>query len=277
MKHGKTMTAAEAGPRGEKVRSDACVRVEPETSGKVVVTVRGKVASLYGDAITAQMTEGCAALGVEHARVIVDDGGALPFVLAARLEAAVRRAECGTPNAEFLLARRPGNRGPSEKGRHRRTRLYVPGGRPNFMANAHLHAPDGVILDLEDSVAPAEKDAARVMVRCALRSLDWGDAERMVRINPLPGGIRDLPFAVGHGAQMILIPKVESAAQVEEVAAECARLAHGCGEGAPWILPILESAAGVLAAAEIAAAHTTVAAVTIGLEDYTADIGAQRT
>jgi citrate lyase subunit beta/citryl-CoA lyase len=143
------------------------------------------------------------------------------------------------------------------------------------MLNAALHRPDGVILDFEDSVAPAEKDAARPLVRNALRTLDWRGAERMVRINQLPAGLEDLPFVVGHGAQLILIPKVESPQQVVAVAEEAARLAGVARP--PWLMPILESARGVLAAADIAGAHPTVCALTIGLEDFTADIGAART
>jgi citrate lyase subunit beta/citryl-CoA lyase len=97
----------------------------------------------------------------------------------------------------------------------------------------------------------------------------------MVRINQLPDGLVDLPFVVGHGAQLVLIPKVESAAQVVAVAEECAHLAGD--EDPPWLMPILESAAGVLDAGAIARAHPAVVALTIGLEDYSADIGAART
>jgi citrate lyase subunit beta/citryl-CoA lyase len=98
---------------------------------------------------------------------------------------------------------RPENERPSPRERLRRSRLYLPGSQPKFLINAALHRPDGVILDLEDSVAPSDKAAARVLVRNALRFLDWGDAERMVRINPLPAGLADPAYVVGHGAQMI--------------------------------------------------------------------------
>ncbi|MBZ0269908.1 CoA ester lyase, partial [bacterium] len=178
-------------------------------------------------------------------------------------------------SAALLPDALPGNRGPSPRDRFRRSRLYLPGAAPKFLINAGLYAADGVILDLEDSVAPPEKAAARVLVRNALRFLDWGGAERMVRINQLPDGLADLPFVVGHGAQLVLIPKVESAAQVVAVAEECARLAGD--EPPPWLMPILESGRGVLDADVIARSHPTVVALTIGLEDYTADIGAART
>ena len=76
------------------------------------------------------------------------------------------------------------------------------------MLNAGLHGPDGVILDLEDSVAPTQKEAARYVVRNVLRSVDFFGAERMVRINQGQLGLDDLPFLVPHNVHIILIPEV---------------------------------------------------------------------
>jgi citrate lyase subunit beta/citryl-CoA lyase len=267
------MKEGEAGPRGADVRSDAWVRVEERSSGGVEIRLTSKVGSLYGAAIRRQVEAGCRALGVAHALVEIEDQGALPFVLDARLEAAVRAL--GGRRGELLPEMHPGNGAPSERERLRRSRLYLPGTTPKYMINAALHRPDGVILDLEDSVPFAAKPASRVLVRNALRFLDWGACERMVRINQLPAGLEDLPFVVGHGAQVILVPKVEEAAQVVAVAEEAARLAGS--SPSPWLMPILESAAGVLHAEAIARAHPSVVALTIGLEDYAADIGAART
>jgi citrate lyase subunit beta/citryl-CoA lyase len=266
--------AAETGPRGPEVRSDAWVRVEPRASGGLEIALTSKVGSLYGPAIRRQAEAAVRTLGITDARVEIEDQGALPFVLDARLEAAAR-ALGGAPPAEVLPELHPGNRASSERERLRRSRLYLPGTTPKYMINAALHRPDGVILDLEDSVPFAEKPAARVLVRNALRFLDWGSCERMVRINQLPAGLEDLPFLVGHGVQVVLIPKVEDASQVVAVAEEAARLARG--GPSPWLMPILESAAGVQRAEAIARAHPSVVALTIGLEDYTADIGAART
>ena len=83
-------------------------------------------------------------------------------------------------------------RRPRQRDRLRRSRLYLPGNEPKYFINAGLHGPDAVILDLEDSVHYAEKDAARLLVRNALRAVDFGAAERMVRINQLPLGLADL-------------------------------------------------------------------------------------
>jgi citrate lyase subunit beta/citryl-CoA lyase len=159
----------------------------------------------------------------------------------------------------------------------RRSRLYLPGNTPKFMLNAGLHGPDGVILDLEDSVAPARKPEARLLVRNALRCVNFRDAEVMVRINQLPLGLDDLDEIVPEGPEMILIPKVEAADQVREVEERCRTLAGQTGTHVPLLMPILESARGILLALEIASASPLVAALTIGLEDYTADLGVERT
>ncbi len=146
------------------------------------------------------------------------------------------------------------------------------------MVNAGLHGADGVILDLEDSVHPAEKDAARLLVRNALRTIDFGGAERMVRINQLPLGLADLDAIVPEGADLVLIPKVESREEVREVAARIATVSRRVRRRAPvWLMPILESALGIENAFAIARAHPTVVALTIGLEDYTADLGVVKT
>ncbi len=263
----------EAGDQGPRVRSDCWIAVELRGDGGVEVELRSKVAGLYGRSIRELIAHGCAALDVAHARVEVQDQGALPFVLAARLETAVRRARPDL-TAEFLLPRSSRDSGRSTRERLRRSRLYLPGTQPKLLINAGLHRPDGVILDLEDAVAPAEKDAARVLVRNALRAVDFHGAERMVRINQGDMGLADLPWVVGHGVHVILIPKVEHPEQVTAVAGRIAELAP---DREVFLMPIIESALGAWRAYEIAAAHPAVVALAIGLEDYTADIGAQRT
>ena len=267
---------AEAGRRGPEVRSDCWVGVVPRRSGGRKVAVESRVESMYGAAIRSQIDEGLAALGIAHAQVEVKDAGALPFVLMARLEAAVRRAYGPDPERCWLPEAIPAARRPGVRERFRRSRLYLPGSEPKFAVNAGLHGADGIILDLEDSVAPAEKDAARILVRNALRALDFGSAERMVRINQLPLGFDDLDAVIPENVQMILIPKCESPQQVQDVDAKIRRIQGERGQPV-FLMPILESALGVLYAFEIATASVNVVALTIGLEDYTADIGTQRT
>jgi citrate lyase subunit beta/citryl-CoA lyase len=150
------------------------------------------------------------------------------------------------------------------------------------MINAGLHGADGLILDLEDSVHYAEKDAARLLVRDALRAVDFGAAERMVRINQLPLGLEDLRLIVPEHPDVILIPKVETAAQVVEVDRALSEILARPGAGPVaarplWLMPIVESALGIENALAIATASPRVAALTIGLEDYTADLGVVKT
>jgi citrate lyase subunit beta/citryl-CoA lyase len=149
---------------------------------------------------------------------------------------------------------------------------------PKFFPNAGLHRPDMIVLDLEDSVAPEEKDAARLLVRNALRSLDFFTAERGVRINQGKMGIEDLFQVVPQMPDVILIPKCESADTVRSIATELDGLERKHHlPGQTLLLPIIESALGVVHAYAIASASSRICAVAIGLEDYTADIGVERT
>ena len=267
----------EAGRRGEKVRSDCWVRVEPKTRGGLKLSVRTKVEAMYGDAVRATCTKALEALGVKHAAVTVEDFGALDFVLMARVEAAVKRAGLGEGRA-CLPEPGPGFGAKAVRERFRRSRLYLPGNEPKFFLNAALHEPDGVILDLEDSVAPAEKDAARLLVRNALRAVDFGSCERTVRINQGERGLWDVEAVVPQNVHLLLIPKVESAEQVRAVDERAEKIRKSSGLKAPvHLMPIIESALGCFHALEIAKASPRVVALTIGLEDYTADLGAPRT
>ncbi len=267
----------QAGRRGDRVRSDCWIAVSPRESGGITISLKSKVESMYGDSIRKLIEDGLEVLGVGHADVEIVDAGALPFVIAARLEAAVKRVLPDTA-AEFLPEAKPFTKYGTTRDRFRRSRLYLPGDQSKLMLNAGLHGPDAVILDLEDSVAPGEKDAARFVVRNALRSVDFFGAERMVRINQLPAGLEDLRYLVPHNVHLILIPKVESPEQVIAVDARIQELKAEHGIDADiYLMPIVESALGCWRAYEIAAASPSVVALAVGLEDYTADIGTQRT
>ena len=141
-----------------------------------------------------------------------------------------------------------------------------------------MHAPDAVILDLEDSVHAAEKDAARLMVRNALLAVDFLAAERMVRINQLPLGLADLEEIIPQSPDLILIPKAETIEQVTEVDGRITAICEREDIHRPiWLMPILESALGIENAFAIAKASPRNCALTIGLEDYTADLGVVKT
>src|SRR5271165_5333577 len=268
--------SAEAGHWGTEVRSDVHVVFEVRESGEIEVLLESRVAPYYGEAIREQAREVLGELGVKHARIVIHDEGALPFVIAARIEAAVRRA--GGVVGKRALPKPYPLPEPSPKDRLRRSRLYLPGSEPKYYINAALHAPDAVILDLEDSVHRAEKDAARILVRNTLRAVDFGSCERLVRINQLPLGLEDLAEIVGQSPDLILIPKIEEAEQVTEVDRMIGELKARQGSiRSVWIMPILESALGIENAFAIASASENVAALTIGLEDYTADLGVVKT
>ena len=263
---------AAAGRRGDDVRSDCWVQLTPTDSGGLTINLQSKVAVLYGDQIRSQVTELLQSFGIAHATVEIEDSGALPFIIAARVAAAAERA--GVQN---LLERTKAQQKPTNtttRDRQRRSRLYLPGNEPKFMLNAALHQPDALILDLEDSVAPSEKDAARWLVRYALGSLDFGACERMARINQGELGLTDLDAIATCGVDVILVPKVESPETILTVAQRLEQLNK---DQPVYLMPIIESARGAWHAFEIASAHPSVVALAIGLEDYTADLGAQRT
>ena len=266
----------EAGRCGANVRSDLQVRIEPRERGGIEIDLASRVAPYYGDSIRRQSEEVLEDLGIRHAHLEIRDEGALPFVIAARIEAAARRAGLG--KGTRVLPERIPLPPASGRDRIRRSRLYVPGSEPKYFVNAALHGADAVILDLEDSVHPSEKDAARLLVRNALRSVDFLHCERMVRINQLPLGLEDLDEIVPESPDLILIPKVETPNQVIEVSNRIADVKADYGITRPtWLMPILESALGIENAFSIARASEKTVALTIGLEDYTADLGVVKT
>jgi citrate lyase subunit beta/citryl-CoA lyase len=159
--------------------------------------------------------------------------------------------------------------------RLRRSRIYLPGNRPRMIQKGPLLGADAVILDLEDSVSPEEKDAARILVARAIETLDFGESEVMVRINPIhTGGLVDLPVILAAGPEAIVVPKCESRDDV--LAVDIAINESNPGKPVA-IIPMIESAKGILNAYEVASASARVDAVTFGGEDFTQDIGATRT
>jgi len=276
MKLATETRSGETGHWGPEIRSDLHVRIEPRERGGINIDLESRVKPYYGDAIRRQADEVLEALGVRHANLQIHDEGALPFVISARIEAAVRRAGLG--EGTRVLPDQVALPEPSARDRVRRSRLYVPGSEPKYFINAALHGADAVILDLEDSVHPNEKDAARLLVRNALRAVDFLECERMVRINQLPLGLEDLGEIVPESPDLILIPKVETPVQVVNAAQRIERIQADYGMSRPiWLMPILESALGIENALAITQASNQIVALTIGLEDYTADLGVVKT
>jgi citrate lyase subunit beta/citryl-CoA lyase len=161
--------------------------------------------------------------------------------------------------------------------RLRRSLIYVPGDREAMIAKAAQRGADGLILNLEDAVAPGNKELARNTVAQALAALDFGRAEIIVRINPLDTeiGYRDLLTIAPAKPDAILLPKVGSPEEVRFAAWTIARLEemHGLPAGGIRLMCMIESASGVLAAAQIAGCHPRVAALLFGAADYSAEVG----
>ncbi|MDO4191496.1 MAG: citrate (pro-3S)-lyase subunit beta [Bacteroidales bacterium] len=164
--------------------------------------------------------------------------------------------------------------------RLRRTMMFVPGNNPSMMQDAYIYGPDSIMLDLEDSVTMAEKDAARVLVHNALKTIDYGKTEMVVRINPLssPYGKKDVEAVVSAGVDVIRMPKTETAEEVKELEAEILRVETKLGcVGRTQIMAAIESALGVVNAYAIATASKRMMGIALGAEDYTASLKTPRT
>jgi citrate lyase subunit beta/citryl-CoA lyase len=155
--------------------------------------------------------------------------------------------------------------------RPRRSVLYMPGSNPRALQKGRTLAADGLILDLEDAVAPDAKADARRQVAEALAEGGYGGREMLVRVNgpETPWGAEDLRVMATAGADGILLPKVESA---EAVAQAIAALdaAGGPGDLAVWCM--IETPLGVLNAKEIAAASPRLAGLVMGTSDLAKEL-----
>lgn len=166
--------------------------------------------------------------------------------------------------------------------RLRRSRLYIPGNNPSMIQNAGLFEADCIILDMEDSVPPADKTDARLLIKNALQTLHFGDAEKLVRINPVstPFWRKDLEAVVGRGmVNTVMVPKSAHPDDIEKVDKYITKLEVKLRvkRGTTRIMPIIESALGVVNAYKIATASTRNVALVFGAEDFTRDIGGTRT
>ena len=163
----------------------------------------------------------------------------------------------------------------------RRSMLFLPGNTPNMLVNGAFLGADAVILDLEDAVAPSEKDAARVLVRNTIRYMDFRGCEVIVRINAVDSDFwqADLDEILPQKPDLILLPKSSSAQDV--LAADTyigqKEAALGFAPNTVRLMPLIETALGVENAFSIASACPRVAALFLGAEDLTADLRCQRT
>ena len=164
--------------------------------------------------------------------------------------------------------------------RLRRTMMFVPGNNPAMMQDAFIYGPDSIMLDLEDSVTMTEKDAARLLVHNALKTIDYGNTEMVVRVNPLntPYGKKDVEAVVKAGVHVIRMPKTETADEIRELEAEIEKVETEIGcLGRTQIMAAIESTLGVINAYQIATASKRMMGIALGAEDYCANLKAQRT
>ncbi len=162
--------------------------------------------------------------------------------------------------------------------RVRRSSLILPVNIPRFIEKAHTRGADAIVLDLEDSVPPAEKASARKLVKAAIPLVARGGAEVAVRINNDPALISDdIDASVWPGLSSLSIPKVESAAELEHLVAHVERLerARGIPAGHVKLSVAIETPRGLLACETIATASPRIVTMGVGPEDYCLSLGVE--
>ena len=267
-------------------KSDCSATYTPGANG-ITISLESKLASLFGRSIKAaalSVAEDFNAMG----DIAIADDGALDYVVAARVEAALRaaglerRSLAVTDGVARAGVKPKALRAPSPRDRLRRSRLYLPGNQSDLPINSGLFGADCLLLDLEDSVSPERKAEARILVRRLLEnSLSFfGDSEVAVRVNSLssPFGLDDLNEIVGAFPQALILPKSETAADIEAYDKEVSRLERAAGieEGSIHFMPLIETAKGVCNAAAIAFSSRRNVAICFGAEDYRRDLGVER-
>ena len=163
----------------------------------------------------------------------------------------------------------------------RRSMLFLPGNTPNMLINGNCLGSDAVIFDLEDAVSPAEKDAARILVRNTLRYMDFRGCETIIRINSTdtPYWKQDLDTVMPQKPQLILLPKTGSPRDILEADAYMSAIEDKLGleRNTVGLMALIETALGVENAFAIATASSRVKALFLGAEDLTADLRCRRT
>jgi malyl-CoA/(S)-citramalyl-CoA lyase len=172
---------------------------------------------------------------------------------------------------------------PTPIARPNRCQLFGPGSRPALFEKMAASAADVINLDLEDSVAPSDKDTARANIIAAISAVDWGNKTLSVRINGLDTpywykDVVDLLEQAGDRLDQIMIPKVGCAADVYAVDALVTAIERAKGRTKPITFEvIIESAAGIAHVEEIAASSPRLVAMSLGAADFAASMGMQTT
>jgi len=164
--------------------------------------------------------------------------------------------------------------------RLRRTMLFMPGNNPGMLQNAGILGADSIILDLEDAVSLTEKDSARILVREAIKNVDYSNVELVVRVNPITTefALKDIDVIARVKPDALMIPK---ATQEELKAIDKLLMNIESEEGFPAksikLIPIVETAYGLQNVYSIIKSCDRIVAVLLGGEDLTSDLGIKRT
>ena len=162
----------------------------------------------------------------------------------------------------------------------RRSMLFVPGSNAGMISNTFIYKPDSIMFDLEDSVALAEKDTARMLVAHALQHPLYREMETVVRVNPLASefGLLDLNAVVRAGTDIVRLPKTDSAQDIVDMDKAITEIEKACGRavGSTQLLAAIESAQGILAVNDIAKASPRLMGIALGAEDYVRNMKTER-
>ncbi|SAM70930.1 Citrate lyase beta chain [Cardiobacterium hominis] len=162
----------------------------------------------------------------------------------------------------------------------RRSMLFVPGANAAMISNTFIYKPDSIMFDLEDSVALAEKDTARMLVAHALQHPLYRELETVVRVNPLASefGLLDLNAVVRAGTDIVRLPKTDSAQDIVDMDKAITAIEKACGRavGSTQLLAAIESAQGILAVNDIAKASPRLMGIALGAEDYVRNMKTER-
>ena len=163
-----------------------------------------------------------------------------------------------------------------KKKRLRRSMLFLNAQKPSLIRDAYLYGPDSLMFDLEDAVAENQKDSARFSLYNALRNIDYGRSEKVVRINGLdtPHWREDVRCAVAAGCDSIRLPKTETARDISILEEEVykAEKEFGIEEGTVLLMAAIESARGVINCMEICTASDRLFGIALSGGDYTKDL-----
>ena len=164
--------------------------------------------------------------------------------------------------------------------RLRRTMMFLPASNPGMVKDAYIYGADSIMFDLEDAVAVTEKDSARFLVYNALKTVDYGNTELVVRVNGLdtPFGREDIEAVVRAGVHVVRLPKTERKEDIHAVEAVIEEVERKYGReiGSTKMMAAIESPIGVINAYEIATASKRLIAIAIGAEDYVTNMKTKR-